>query len=290
MKLVTHTSIIYNNFDDKTAVKMIKDSGFDAIDYSMFSMQSDESPLCKDNYKEYIKDLKAYADSLYIGFEQGHAPFPCYNYNDMEYTERIIPYIKRSIEIAGMLGIKHLIIHPIDPGRLAPGEDLKEFNMKFYKGLLPYAKEYNVKICIENMWGRDNIRGYIIPNVCSWAKDLKEYIDALDSEYFVACLDLGHSGLIGERAEDAIRILGKDRLKALHVHDNDHLHDLHILPYYGKMNWEEILKALSDIKYEGNLTFEADNALNPLPKDREVYSSALKFMHDVGRYMIKQIR
>lgn len=289
MKLITNTDIL-NNYGDTVAVEMIKAAGFDAIDYSMFSMENDSSPLCKDNYREYVKELKEYADSLKISFLQGHAPFPSYRYNDKAYTQRIIPYIKRSIEISGLLGIKHLVIHPISPTQMEPDAELKEFNLDFYRSLLPLAKEYNVKICLENMWGYDNIRGYIIPNVCSFAKELADYVDALDSEYFVACLDLGHSGLIGERAEDAIRILGKDRLRALHVHDNDHHNDLHILPYYGEMNWKEILKALSDIGYEGNFTYEAATMLAKFPEDKAIYASTLKLMNDVGRYMIKQIK
>jgi sugar phosphate isomerase/epimerase len=159
--------------------------------------------------------------------------------------------------------------------------------MKFYRDLLPYAKEYGVKIAIENMWRNEPKRKYICPSACGTAKDLARYIDTLDDDTFVACLDLGHCGLVGEEAQDAIRILGHDRLKALHVHDNNYREDTHTLPMMSMMEWDEICKALADIKYDGDFTFEADAFLRYVPKDFK--PTACKFMADTGRYLISKI-
>ncbi len=290
MKLVTTTDNVGRKLDEFKAVEIIKKAGFDALDYSMFRMNEGSCPLCENGYREYAKELRDFADSLDIPFVQAHAPFPSYNAGDPAYTKMITPYIKRSIEVAGILGIEHLIIHPVSPTQKPHDEELKAFNLSFYRSLLPYAKEYNVKICLENMWGRDKRRGYIVPNVCSLGKDLAEYVDALDSPYFVACLDLGHCGLVGEEASDAIRVLGKERLKALHVHDNDFKSDSHTLPFLGKMDWNGITAALRDIDYEGNLTYEADAMFARFPADEGLLLSAERFMHDVGRYLIKMIK
>ena len=289
MKLVTTTDLLTRKTDAKTAVSMIKEAGFDGIDLSMFYMMYHSDPLGGDQYADYVRELRAYADSLSIGFEQGHSPFPSYDAANMDYTEKIVPYIERSVGIAGMLGIKYLVIHPIAPVQKPKDADLKQFNIDFYRSLLPYAKEYGVTICLENMWGYDTRRKYIVPNVCSMGKDLAEYVDALDSPYFAACLDLGHCGLVGDDAADAIRVLGRDRLKALHVHDNDYRHDRHLLPYFGQMNWESITATLKEIRYTGNLTFEADATFAGLPSDRELLSSAWKYMESLGRYLIKRV-
>ena len=158
--------------------------------------------------------------------------------------------------------------------------------MRFYRSLLPYAKEYDVKIALENMWQIDKKRRVICDDTCSRAVEFARYVDTLDDEHFVACLDLGHCGLIGEEPQDAIRILGHDRLKALHVHDNDYRGDTHTLPFLSHMEWEEIMKALADIKYDGEFTFEADNFLPHFPKDLK--PMAAKFMVDTGRYLISR--
>ena len=289
MRLVTCTEGIADWFGDKEAVKLIKDAGFDAADYSMFGMTDKSSPLAHDGWEAYIKDLKAYADSLNFTFRQGHSPFPCYARDDMAYTQMVGPLVRRSVEIAGMLGIKNLVIHPTAPTRMPLGADLKEFNMEFYRSLLPLAEKWNVKICLENMWGYDSKRGYIIPNVCSFGRDLADYLDSLGDEHFTVCLDLGHSGLVGEEAADAIYALGGERLGALHVHDNDYKGDTHTLPYYGKMDWDAITKALSDVGYKGDFTYEASGFYRNLPHDKDLVLSALRYMHDVGRYLIKKI-
>ena len=84
-------------------------------------------------------------------------------------------------------------------------------------------------------------------------------------------------------------MLGHDRLSALHVHDNDYKNDTHTLPYYGKMNWDEITKALSDIKYKGRFTYEAAVFLKPLPHEEEAVLAGLKYMEAIGRFLIKKI-
>jgi len=287
MKLVSLTEASAKAFGDFEAIRILKEAGYDAIDYSMFLMQEDSHPLCQDDFRTYVREIKAYADSLGIGFAQGHAPFPSYRADNLEYTKKMYPRTIRAIEIAGMLGIPHLVVHPL---QIIPKDaDRLQINIEFYKSLLPYAKEFNVKLCLENMWGWDPKRNYIIPDTCSWATDFAAYVDAMDSEYCVACLDLGHCGLTGEDAENAIRVLGHDRLQALHVHDNDYHNDTHTLPYYGKMDWEGITRALHDINYQGNLTFEADCFLTPLPTDVRLYEAGARFMQTVGRYLIEKI-
>ena len=100
-------------------------------------------------------------------------------------------------------------------------------------------------------------------------------------------LDTGHCGLIGQKTADAVRALG-GRLGALHVHDNNYIADNHTLPYLGKLNWDEILKALAEINYSGDFTFEAMCFLYGFDKD--FMPTVLKFMHDTGRYMIEKIQ
>ena len=149
------------------------------------------------------------------------------------------------------------------------------------------------------------LAGFLVPNI--WKKnqnppyrlteyqeagvlELIRYVDTLDSEYMVACLDLGHVGLPerDDTVQDFIRALGHDRLKALHVHDNDYVTDAHLLPYLGKMDWAEITQALADIDYDGNLTYEVAPSLINTTDDTFTALGA-KFMADVGRHLINSI-
>lgn len=282
MVLSTLTYGVGSRFGDKKAIELIKQAGFDAVDYSMFYDENGGFIVDRQDYKKYAEELRDYAHSLGIVFNQAHAPFPSYRHGDDEYNEKTFERITRAIEVAGILGIGIIVVHPI---YLEHGK--KEFNTEFYNKLLPYCKENNVKVALENMWGYDKRRKCMIPNVCSEPHEFADFVDSLDREWFVACLDLGHVGLVGEDIVKMIKILGHDRLRALHVHDNNFKGDLHILPYTGEMEWDKIIEALKDINYDGDFTFEADTFVSRFPL--ELLPSAYSLMHDTGRYLISRL-
>ena len=70
----------------------------------------------------------------------------------------------------------------------------------------------------------------------------------------------------GNGAANMIRQLGH-RLQALHIHDNDRLHDSHQIPYSMEIDFDGIVKALKEIGYYGYFTLEADQYLNAFDRD-----------------------
>lgn len=285
MILSSQNSHLVSAFGHEGAIDIMKEAGYDAIDMSLFCMSNDEDVFNSDGYKARALEIKSYADKVGIPFNQSHVPFTFNWNNPNEYEERFFPRQIRGLEITALVGAKIAVVHPIHHLEYkGHEEEMFEENMRFYRSLLPYAKEYDLKIALENMWQYEKKRKIISYDVCSQAVEFARYIDALDDEHFVACLDVGHCGLIGEEAQDAIRILGHDRLKALHVHDNDYRGDTHTLPFLSLMSWEEIMKALADIKYDGEFTFEADRFLLHFPMALKPMAS--KFMVDTGRYLI----
>ena len=281
MKLVNQTEKIGNRLGDKAAVRIICESGFDGIDFSMFRMRDDDDILNSSEYKPLIKELVSIADFYGVTFEQAHAPFPSAKDGNDEYNEKTFEKLRRALEISGMLDTKICVVHPVQFK-----ENQFEKNMELYHKLEPYAADYGVKIALENMWGWDNVQNRIVPNVCSVADEFNRYVDALDPAHFTACLDLGHCGLVGDTAGGMIRGMGQ-RLGCLHIHDNDNFNDSHTLPYMSKMDWDDILKALGEIDYQGHFTYEADNFLDGFPDD--LLPACERFMHDVGRSMMKKI-
>ena len=281
MKLVNQTDTIAKRLGNEAAVRMVCEAGFDGIDFSMFSMQNDDDILNSACYKKHISELLKIADFYGVTFEQAHAPFPSRKENDAEYSKVIIEKIKRALEITGLLDAKICVVHPVQFS-----ERQFEQNMELYHELEPYAAEYGVKIALENMWGWDRSINRIVPNVCSVAEDFNRYVDALNPEHFTACLDLGHCGLVGDNAGAMIRQMGS-RLGCLHIHDNDNINDSHTLPYTSEMDWDDILHALGEIDYRGHFTYEADYFMNGFPDD--LLPACERFMHDVGRSMMKKI-
>lgn len=291
MLLTEQTEQLGYFYGDKKAIEMIADAGFDSIDYSMFCMSDDSHILNTDEYKKYALSLKEAADKRGIPFTQAHAPFSFpLDKGEDEFLKVANKKVLRAMEVASILGAEIIVVHPIHFRPYYRNKDfLKEFNINYYKSLIPYCEEFGIKVACENMWQYNHKRHSITDSVCSQPEEFCEYLDEIGSEFIVGCLDLGHCSLTNIEAQDALRKMGAKRVRALHVHDNDYLDDCHALPGYGEMNWDEITKALADINYAGNFTFEADNFIKDAGKDLEISEYALKIMQKKGRILISQI-
>lgn len=288
MLLSTQTDRLSSKLGYEKAITILAHAGYDAYDFTQFHPVIENDPLYTENYREYAHSLRRLADSLNIICNQSHAPFPT-STGDAEKDAMIFRDIVRSIEIASILGAKCIVVHPKQhlPYR-ANADTLKQMNLEFYRELIPYAEKFGIKIAVENMWQTNPVgRRTIVDSTCSRVTEFCEYIDMLDSPWIVACLDIGHTALVGEDIGLMIKGLGKDRLKALHVHDVDGVNDLHTLPFTSNIDYPRVASLLHEIGYEGDLTFEADNFFARFPV--EMYQNVADFMQLTGRQLINMI-
>ncbi len=286
--ILSQTTACAKKFGEDKAIEIIARAGFDAIDYCMLSLDKENSVLNSDSYKTYVLNLLEVAKRNNIYFNQGHAvgymPHPDHD----TVLKMLIEKNARAIEISGILGIKTLVIHPVAFGNYIGKEEyVFEKNMQYFKGLLPYAEEQGIKLACENMWCSDKRKKVTIGGVCGNPFEHAKYIDEINHPLLVACLDVGHSALAGREAQDCIRVLG-DRLQALHIHDNDYLDDMHTLPGLSEMNFDEIMKALKDINYQGDFTFETDHFFDSLNTIEET-EVGMKLAELIGRKLIAKL-
>lgn len=238
------------------AVEAVAKAGFNAFDLSLISLISynyekglgtvnEDNPFNKSDYVKFAKRIKQIGLDNGIVCNQSHSPFPVKNHLAKE-------RLKKCIEITAEAGGEYCIIHPNN-------ELNAEENAEMYFWLLPFAKEHKVKIATENMWGWDKEKERAFPMACGTPENFNAHLDAVNDEYLVACLDIGHAEMLGEKvnAADFVRALNK-RLKCLHIHDNDKWRDLHLEPFTGKIDFVPIAKALKDIDYQGYFTLECD--------------------------------
>ena len=291
MNLTMNIAESEDRFGLEKALSIIKNAGFDSIDYGLGAMEKTNAVLNDPSrYRAEAQRIKALADAAGLPITQTHTPFSFENWKDsVVYEEFILPAIKRSIEVSAILGAKVAVVHPLHHWTYkGHEEEIFERNMAFYGSLIPLCKEYGIKVGIENMFQRELLRGQISFDTCNQIPEFIRYVDTLDSEYMVACLDIGHVGLPArdDEAWDFIRALGHDRLQALHVHDNDYRVDKHALPYLGKIDWNEVTKALGEIDYQGDFTYEV-NLTTFMSKfmNEEMVPTAMRYAHDVGRHL-----
>lgn len=287
MLISTQTSHAVGRLGFEQGVLTLKNAGYDCLDLSLFEMIRDDSVYIAGDWKKVVEERKAFADANGIKFNQSHAPFS-FNWADENIRENIAkPRVEQSLEVSAMMGVDIVVVHPLHwMPYLGHEKEAFDLNVAYYKSLVPLARNLGVRVALENMWQREVKRKCICTDVAGFAKDHADLIDAIDSEYVVACLDVGHSSLVGEEAQDTIRVLGHDRLKSVHLHDNDYQGDRHTLPGLGMMNWDEIMKAFDDIKYDGEFTYEADNFLKGF--DNDYFPKAVEFMVQTARHLISK--
>lgn len=278
MKISTETYSASRHVGNEKAIEYIAKAGFDAFDFSMFDLTRidwgtnevalSDSPILGNDYIKYIRALKKIADDNGIYCNQTHSVFPTQN-------AVIAKYVKRTIECTAELGGKICVVHPLS---MSPVED----NVVYYNELLPFAKEYGVKIATENMWAWNNDLHHATPAACSPHGEFLRLLEEVNDDYLVACLDIGHAEMRGVEttAVDMIKTLGK-HLQALHIHDNDLLHDKHLLPFSGDVDFDAVVKALKDINYSGYFTLEADAHLRECSEDNVF--EGLKEMRNAAR-------
>ena len=154
MLLSSSNENFVSRLDGKEVVDLFANAGFDAMDFGFFNRKFCNAHTDSAEWKTYFCDIRKYAEEKGMVFNQAHAPFPSSDADPLR-NEEFFNDITRSMRNASYLGIKNVIVHPVqhlcyhDEG--VP-ERLFEMNMEFYNRLKPYCEEYDVRVALENMW------------------------------------------------------------------------------------------------------------------------------------------
>ncbi|MBR0462995.1 MAG: sugar phosphate isomerase/epimerase [Clostridia bacterium] len=300
MKIGVQTAPILDNLGIDEGFRLIHEAGFDCVDFNIdhcmtyreittgeFSGFFDQS---MDDILKATAPYKEAAEKYGVTFAQAHAPFPTYVKDKPQTNERVLDALKKCVEICAYVGCPHLIVHPAFcpyEDRLDP-ETEWDINIKMYSALIPVLKKCHVTCCLENMF--TGHKGKIYEAICSDFNEAAAYIDELNDlageDCFGFCLDTGHALLLGHDIYTAIMQVG-ERIKALHIHDNDGRDDLHIAPYTGILDWNRFIAGMRDSGFRGVLSFETFNACNKV--DQELYPEMLKLIAATGRMFSRRI-
>lgn len=243
----------YDRFSENK-YKKIQEHGFECVDFNM--MATDYFPYCDslaETEQKLIKE-KELALASDIEIYQVHGPWhwpP--DDSTAELRDQKLEHVKRSIWATSVLGCKNWVIHPIMPyGISEKGTDEQpltlEINLDFMSKVLKIAKEYGVTVCLENM----PMRNFSLAT----PYEILDFVKLINDDNFKICLDTGHVATFPELSvAQAVRDLGSE-IHAFHIHDSFPDRDLHLLPYFGTIDWQDFSAALTDINYTGGLCLE----------------------------------
>ena len=278
MLLSTETNSIVKRFGEEKAFEMLKRTGFDACDFSFYNSGVE---LLDDDYMENARRTKELLCKAGLLCNQAHAPIDMVEEDSFDISCRNYKNVLRSIEYAAYIGAKNIIIHLICTKNRG---DLYRYNREYYKSLEPYAEKFGIKIAVENDFERRN--GKVLP-VLDYPEEYGEFIEKLDSDWLVGCIDIGHAAMFNDPAEFVLKTNGSF-IKALHVHDNDLIEDLHLFPLTGQINWYALCDALKKVNYTGDFTFEAIKSFDRIPN--ELIEDTLIYLAKMGRYLMNLIK
>ncbi len=280
----TNTAFGYHHFGIEESVEQLINAGFPALDFT-FSLHLLDN-LFDGDWQARFKRLRAYANEHGVIFNQAHAP---HGGGYDVYIKTAFEVMPKVFEAAALLGVDNVIVHPLQKGRYYGNEEeLFQMNMAFYSKLAVFAKNVGVKISLENMWQTNPTAHYIVNAVCADPFEMNKYYDTLnDPSVFNVCLDIGHVAICNMEPENAIRIIGKERLGALHVHDVDYCHDSHVLPGMQKINWNNVCRALAEVDYQGVFTLECEYL--PVNYDKEFMPTLMRFANDTAKYYANKV-
>ena len=273
MILSSNLHRFHQSFGLKKTIDIFADAGFEGIDFN-----TDIEEYYTDVHSpEFYKEIRKYANDKGIVFYQTHAPFRS-SFPDADKTEQRFWEIVKSMQHSSLLGAEMTVVHPCNHLPYKEGENrdiMMEYNIDFYNRLRPYAEENGIRIAIEN------IHNYITES----PENLLELLDALNSDVFTICYDVGHDYIATKDPTDMISKIGS-RIGCTHIHDNDGTIDRHTLPYYGDIDWEAVMKAFARSGYAGNLNYEAAYFASKLPA--EFLPEGAKYMAAVGKHLISR--
>ena len=179
--------------------------------------------------------------------------------------------IEAALAIATQVPFKYLVVHlGIPDAEKAPagdpstssgsarassrGDNQPDAARRSVEEIISLAARHHVQVALE-----------VIPNKLSSAAALTRLIEEqLEGADVGICLDYGHAYLMDDLGEAIETLSG--HLWTTHVHDNGGKRDDHLVPFAGRINWDEAMMATQKIGYDGVFMLEV-GATNADPVD-----------------------
>ena len=261
------TAYLQKLYGDRRALELAKKAGADCVDIDLTHESVDDKTsvyACGiDRAREYYADLYRYARGIGLIVNQTHGRIRGWT-NDEAHNDSEMRAAAIDCAVTKELGAKYCVMHTvttISMGPDAPAPLMRGINDRMFRSILPLARENGITVCTET-FGNAEKYGCI-----DFFGNMDEFVWAYDrvrdegfSDCFGVCMDTGHTNKSlpypGQPTPaEAIRRLG-DRIKVLHLHDNDTLTDQHKIPGTGTIDWKSVIAALRDIRYDGVYNLE----------------------------------
>lgn len=293
-KIGISTFSLQTLYGHESVFETAKKIGADCVDFNIPSDEFDcEKPgsiysKTDDEIIEYFSGLKRKADEAGIEIAMTHGRISTFK-NIPEWDNRVIKNARLDCLATSVLGAPVCVMHGVSncnfPKDVDP-ELLRRLNYELFVSILPFARQYGIKIATETLGDAPN-HGCCCLFGCT-DEFIKTYNKICEEggfgDCFVTCMDTGHTNKAmrfdnNPSPADAIRRIGKS-ISVLHLHDNNGLTDQHKIPLTGSIDWKDVFDALDEIGYNG--VYNMEISLNCFGKgiETETAEYAVKVMRN----------
>ena len=234
--MMNNIAVCVQNSNKNVSVKETIDSIYGAGFKNVFVQyyHKDTAVLSELEQINYCKELGLNIIFCHLGY---HAPRAINEiWLEGENGDKVIDGYIEDIKLLKEKQIDLVVMH------LISGKEPPMYNtigLERLKKLVKAAKQLGTRIAFENTKNSGYLE-YVITNI----KD----------ENIGICYDSGHCHAYFN--DEFNYEMFKDRIFAVHFHDNDKTDDLHLLPFDGTIDWTDVLTKLKSTNYNGPITLE----------------------------------
>lgn len=289
MNVVMTTGRISEHVGDLMAIDIIARAGFDGIDMSLHTTTGEKRPWSRNECTQEIHAIRERCKTNQLMVNQVHLPFTFPWEKEEALRDDILPALHLALEAASELEAPYAVLHPVHHLPYAANhETLLDQTRTVCNDLIPFAEKLGVKVAIENMF-EYNPEGIATQDVFADSSEFEGFLNEYNHPFLVACVDVGHAQIAKTPPGQMIRDLTGKYVKVLHIHDNDGSHDLHMPPYLGMIDWQNVTNALHDVHYDGSLCMEVLRGFYGGFTTPDLLVNAAQFVCRIGKELGKQI-
>jgi sugar phosphate isomerase/epimerase len=243
--------------DPVAEIQFIASSGFDFVDLTLEYPTSHIDVISK---KDVLEALKASGLAV-VGHTAYYLPFasPINTLRDAAVNDVI-----KTLDFFKEAGAGIVTVHP-DPGKGGmDSQATTSLNALSFKIISDEAVKRDIAIVVEN-----------VPGIFSSVEPLRTVLNSVPGMGFH--FDVGHA-FVGRNRFNQVLSAFKDKLAHVHLSDNRMRDDDHLPLGAGRINWEDVIKAIKKTGYDGTFTMEVFSndrryVLASVEKFRELWQS-----------------